>query len=408
MKIALFLAWIVWESFCPSDAFIPTKLLAWSVSTLDLSLNSVVTHRDMTRKAILEVAANLLKDNLHPRRKGSSSQVKYPKDLDEEGLIATYYGMNKQSRKKTLQGVIEDISDANAGVDLGRESSKDTAAHFDSEQFLAGQSRLVTKRRNVVTQILLSKFEIARKECGRMLHTIQDFYSHSNWVENGNSDPYHVLGKEGEKPGQIADSIMQTCTDCETGRTAYSIGILNTVSMIFKPYSCKDNIVKGLQQSGMLTSGYADQRTVRGRLIKKPFGKCSHGGFMDETSSVHAKGGINKDSPFEVWSPHYYLYEEAVRLAKQATINILQEIRSDVNNDELFGFFLGLPLGQKSEEVISITYVIDISRKMKDELHEIQATIPVIRRNLKDYANDFGCSMKVRYILVPFNNKGTY
>lgn len=80
--------------------------------------------------------------------------------------------------------------------------------------------------------------------------------------------------------------------------------------------------------------GYSNgQLDVNGQEIAKPTGKCSHGGFLDESSEEDARGGINKDSPFVIWSPRHYLHDEAARVAQQATVDMLQEIRNDVDND---------------------------------------------------------------------------
>lgn len=353
----------------------------------------------MSRSAVLNVAAEVLRDNPNLENEGSSSRISALSSLSEESLITAYYGSRQRSRTSTFREAIEEIARANANVDIGREKN-DAASHFDSEQFQAGQNRLVEIRQNIVTQIMSSNFELARTETGRLLHTLQDFYSHSNWIENDNISPYQVLGQPNERPRNIAGKTTQTCRDCDEDKTTFSISILNTVWMTFRPYTCEGNI-----RTSLLTSGYhGGQRNTEGRTLAKPSGKCSHGGFWDSTSSMHANGGINKDSPFKVWSPHYYLYEKAARVAQQATVELLQGIRSDVNNDQLFSQYLGLEVAQD----ISIAYVIDTTGSMGEELPEIQATIPTIRRDLQDYVNSFSGSMQVRFILVPFNDPGIH
>ena len=79
-----------------------------------------------------------------------------------------------------------------------------------------------------------------------------------------------------------------------------------------------------------------------GDTIAKPKLKCSHGGFLDSTSEMSARGGINKDSLSEKWSPHHDYHTEAARLAEMASLDILQEVRMDVNDDALFSQFLGI------------------------------------------------------------------
>ena len=391
---AIVLIWVV----SPSAGFIPIKFLAWSVKGIDLSSDSAVTHKDMSRAAILDVAADLLKENPNPNSAGSSSRIDALNDmsLSEESLITAYYGERRLSITEDFQDVITDITDANAEVDLGSEK-KVAAAHFDSEQILAGQDRLVEIRQNIVSQIKMGNYDLARTETGRLFHALQDFYSHSNWIENGNRVPYRVLWGN-ERPGDIASLSTQSCTDCEEDRTTFSIGLFNIVGKIIRPHICVENIA-----TTSLTTGYAaNQRDSKGKLIVKPPGKCSHGGFLDSTSTMSSIGGINKDSPYNVWSPHHNLHEEAARVAQQATFEVLQEIRGDVKSDTAFSMYLGLNVTQR----ISIAYVIDTTSSMHEELSEIQRNIQTIKADLKQYVESFGGPVRVRYILVPFNNSG--
>ena len=411
VKVTAILLLIFWGAVCPSLAFFPDKFLAWTVRPLEISLDSVSTHKDMTRNAILEVAARVLRRNPNPSISASSAQISALASLSERSLTTAYYGQQQDSRRSNFQAVIKAISDANADVDLNRNKRRDAAAHFDSEQFLAGQNRLIRKRRIIVAQILSSNFELARRETGQILHTLQDFYSHSNWIENGNSLPHQSLGRENERLSNAANFDARTCNDCEEGRTQYRVALYNIISKIINPYNCENNIVQDLESSNMLTTGYhSGQLNEDGLPIEKPFGKCSHGGFLDTSSEMSATGGINKDSPFHVWSPHHYLYEEAVRVAQQATIDFLSEIRNDINDDNLFSTFLGVPIVEDSTEdstqSISIAYVIDTTGSMGEELPQIQATLPIIRSNLTTYVNSFGGGVQVRYILVPFNDPG--
>ena len=407
MKAASILIFMFWGTVWPSIAFIPTKFLAWTVNSLDVSLDSVSTHRDMTRNAILEIARNVLLSNPNPSNADSTAQIAALASLSDESLTTAYYGQQQDSRRRNFQAVIRTISDANSNVDLSRQTRKVAAAHFDSEQFQAGQNLLIQKRRIVVAQILSSKFELARRETGRMFHTLQDFYSHSNWIENGNSLPYQSLGRENEILENMANSATQTCNDCEEGNTAFWIDLFNNIALLISPYICENNIVENVKRSNILTTGYhSGQLDENGQAISKPFGKCSHGGFLDSTSTMSATGGINKDSPFQIWSPHYYLFEEAAQVAQQATVDILEEIRSNVNDDNLFSIFLGVSIEERSTQTISIAYVIDTTGSMGEELPQIQATIPTITANLLTYISRFGGGVQFRFILVPFNDPG--
>ena len=249
-------------------------------------------------------------------------------------------------------------------MDTGPESDY-AAAHFDSEQFQSGQNRLTELRALVGDNIVNRNYVRARSETGRLLHTLQDFYSHSNWIEMGNMEPYSVLGQPGQRPSNIASPQTQTCTDCtENGRI--------TLPLIYKLifgqqakfyYHCENNIRSEILSNRLLTTGYySNQVDTENRVMNKPSGKCSHGGYLDPSSDDPARGGINKESPFPEMSPHHLQHFDAAQVAEQATVTMLNQIRSDVDNDELFAAFLGIvicaPMPQLQVVAASIAYVI--------------------------------------------------
>ena len=78
----------------------------------------------------------------------------------------------------------------------------------------------------------------ARKALGQALHTIQDFYSHSNWVEN-NANIFPGLGTlDGAPPGGVASgptcSACATYTGCSNNLIAYNwtSGYFNSVLLL--------------------------------------------------------------------------------------------------------------------------------------------------------------------------------
>ena len=178
-----------------SAAFVPNGLLGFTMNIAFSSDDPLITHQDMSRAAILDVAASVLRDNPNPDNEGSTARISALTNLDAKSLIAAYYGKGQLSRVKTFERAVNEINSANANVDLGDEG-RIASAHFDSEEIQAGQNRLVQLRQNIVTQILSGNNELAREETGRLFHTLQDFYSHSNWVENGNRAPYEVLRRD--------------------------------------------------------------------------------------------------------------------------------------------------------------------------------------------------------------------
>ena len=124
--------------------------------------------------------------------------------------------------------------------------------------------------------------------------------------------------------------------------------------------------------------------------------------YTDPSGDLHATGGINKDSPFQDVSPHSELHAEAARLAEEATVLILNDIRSEIKDDEKFGAYLNLFI----KTATSVAYVIDTTGSMSTALPQIQATIPRIRSRLEEYKDNLGENAEINYILVPFNDPG--
>ena len=71
----------------------------------------------------------------------------------------------------------------------------------------------------VVKQVIVSLSLVPNKDLtnarillGQSLHTLQDFYSHSNWVEMGKTDINKLIGKN-ETIGTVAGPNQATCTN---------------------------------------------------------------------------------------------------------------------------------------------------------------------------------------------------
>jgi hypothetical protein len=54
--------------------------------------------------------------------------------------------------------------------------------HFDGSAFEAGHNYIAQQERTIVDSVRSGDFKVARKALGRITHTWQDFYSHSNYV----------------------------------------------------------------------------------------------------------------------------------------------------------------------------------------------------------------------------------
>lgn len=159
------------------------------------------------------------------------------------------------------------ISDANAKVD---EIQTESALHCDGENFDGVQVRLQKLHDTVVNQLVLGLPAEARISLGSALHTVQDCYAHSNWVELGNTAPIPSLGRSSTLAH--AGPSDPTCSDClPHGPTDGTLDICP---------NCRNN---ELGFMSLLTSGYyvgEDAVPVAG------IAKCNHGKYPCHEAQV--------------------------------------------------------------------------------------------------------------------------
>jgi len=68
-------------------------------------------------------------------------------------------------------------------------------AHFDAELFEDSNNRVIEFYRQIDYSMTYNDFDDARQKSGRIIHTVQDFYSHSNWVEQGQTNILDTIGQ---------------------------------------------------------------------------------------------------------------------------------------------------------------------------------------------------------------------
>ena len=406
-------------TFSIVSGFIPNSFRLLIAETAFSSNGKSFTHPDLTRDAFLQVSADVMIDNPNPANERSSQDIQLltRSSLNVSCLVNAYYGGSaslaaaRSRQKQQLERVVAMVIDFNAMVDSNEEGRR-AAAHFDSEQFAGGQQRLIDLHYLISQKINKKIFVPARRFMGQILHTVQDFYSHSNWIEMGVSQgmsdpsPNFALGQSGRSVGNTAPLTTRTCYDCTKTDDVALVGFLALLAPFINSlscYSCSNNLENSLEADRILTSGYTNNgRDSQNRRIPKPDGKCSHGGVIDGTQDLPATGGINKDSTHEKLSPHYYLHTQAATTAQQHSYVMFSRVRNVVNNDDLFGEFLGL----KVSRVVSLAMVVDTTRRTNVQLQEIVAIIPRIATNVHQYTSTYENNLQVQYILVPVDNTG--
>jgi len=251
-----------------------------------------------------------------------------------DSLYDTYFGIKfPNGPMKTARDKIELGS---ALVDKHKDpanEAEDSKCHFDDENFFNSNGRLIDMKAKVVTALFENDVALARELLGRALHTLQDFYSHSNWVELGMKDISQNLGKTWPlemAPAAEIDPLIPTCKDCmydssqsrvvtlqnaDTCRAGFGLGdpmswygklavglcMVHPITWVVDPICWKPEagisnliIAPDLSHSPprLLTSGWFG--TESKLHSHKPVGKCSHGGPFDRDAD--GVEGICKDT----------------------------------------------------------------------------------------------------------------
>src|SRR5262245_13892881 len=176
----------------------------------------------------------------------------YDKDLFQLGTKDLTSNM-----KKAQEEIIKNNTDVD---DFNGPQFTQSASHFDGENFAGSQKRLMDYKLKVKELMLQKQPDVskARWYLGQALHTLQDFYAHSNWIESGNGSPFNILGVP-NNPMTNPSPDVRTCTDCSR----------DTCTDCYNPATGLTNLT-----TSALTTGYygGDDR------VKPNDFKCSHGG----------------------------------------------------------------------------------------------------------------------------------
>ncbi|KAK9536523.1 hypothetical protein VZT92_006297 [Zoarces viviparus] len=316
-----------------------------------------LTHQEITEKAILNVTVQVCRALARAEGKDFS----LPRLTAESVAVACEAPKSSKSFRQTIKL----IQVKNREVDTS--FSSDPRYHFDDENFTEGR-KIITDGLSVVkASNKRNNFETARGKLGQILHTLQDFYTHSNWVEMENNLPNSNLIRANAVIGNIAAESRATCRNCNGD-------------------DCTNNILEDILREKILTSGYF---VFSISSSPKPTGKCSHGGFLDGTSRIEPKGGINKD---DLGASHGHLHMKAANLAIAATSELLEDIRGAAG-DRPFLQMMGISKGK------ALCFVIDTTGSMSDDIaavRDVTSSIINSRVGTEDEPSV--------YILVPFND----
>jgi len=152
------------------------------------------THQNITNWAIHVVATNVIQEN----------KTAYPAGPDT---------LSTDSFREALAQLLA----ASAQPDLSYDEQTSPEAHFDAEEFSDSSRRIAKLRRQTISAIKTFRMKTARNFAGRAIHTLQDFYSHSNWIELGNNVIHPGLDFQdytGITSDKVARPDQTSCNDC--------------------------------------------------------------------------------------------------------------------------------------------------------------------------------------------------
>lgn len=320
-----------------------------------------LSHLEITERAILNVTVQVCR----AVASAEGAEFSFPAEPFTADGVAVACGASESS--KTFRQAITFVTLRNARVDLRH--ALNASFHFDEEMFLQGRSIITEGIEAIKASNVQENYKAARQKLGEIFHPLQDFYSHSNWVELGNKFPNSNLLQSDVSIGNLANKSRATCRSCDGD-------------------DCRNNILDDIIEEKVLTSGYF---SVVPLTSTKPKGKCSHGGAVDQTSTIDPKGGINKDS---FTASHGHLHTEAANMAMAASSELLEVIRQAAG-DRPFLQMMGLSKG--SSKVLC--FVIDTTKSMRDKIEDVRTATTLIINSEVGTEN-----APAAYILVPFND----
>lgn len=318
------------------------------------------SHVNMTATALLQQVSEACQAVADAAGYGFQPTGSSPEELVQACLGPTAIGMVSGAK---FHSALQEIYTQNGLID--RDFIDSDPHHFNSEAFLEGRSLILEGMAAIKANVRNENFQAARETLGRVLHTLQDFYSHSNWVELGNSEPYINLIRPDLPLDNLADVNTPTCRDCEKG-------------------PCTNSILPEILEKKKLTSGYMGVF-----FSAKPQGKCSHGGPGDLTSTTVPRGGINKD---ERRLDNVAVHNTAVSLATIASVQLIEDIRFAVG-DRNFLRMMGIARSSV------VCFVIDTTGSMSDDIAEARSVVNKLIDSKKGTQDE-----PSEYILVPFND----
>jgi hypothetical protein len=269
-------------------------------------------------------------------------------------------------------------------TDYDETKREDRALHFDSEAFQESTQRLAENLNAGIEYLDACNRPRALERFGEALHALQDFYSHSNWVEN------HLTPT-------ITPSTIPICQDLVAlnGSGFFVQGSL-TANLQFEDPSWDHvsacTVAPGAPAS-VVTGGYYPNTS-------RPVGKCTHDEMNKDYSIPDGRWPSPRGAFQHNGTPlHIFAADVAMRHTRRIWGNdnpltsqgIKQALtlRFPVQGAEYYNLLV--------RRQINVAFVIDVSGSMGDEL-------PIVQTKVRDWVTSWmqNPEFRVNLSLVTF------
>ena len=227
---------------------------------------------------------------------------------------------------------IQQMQSGIVDVDTHAWTAAHSSYHFDDEQFSASSAQIAGHVNDLLRELgtavipgaggsyFQSSCSKAQNDLGRILHTVQDFYAHSNWARISSTKVQDNIDSLSDPPAGNSPCPVNPYTLGGSGLTDYTSGYFGSWDGYFNYRKIKSNTAAGKPTS------YSDL-TCPGTSTP---GKCIHGYMIDNGGNPPpspACDGLNNDYYWRPFNPT--AWSDAVKASQDFVTNkVLARITS--------------------------------------------------------------------------------
>jgi len=144
-------------------------------------VSQTLTHEEIIKRGIIRSVAKFFHEQPHGKDKIDLKAIETEYYSSIKRLYSDYYG--KFFCKIPLEWLIKNIFQKMVvNVDTNEDTKDLPYAHFDADTFLLSNDRVIEYKKVIGEELSRKNYRKAAEITGVILHSIHDFYSHSNWV----------------------------------------------------------------------------------------------------------------------------------------------------------------------------------------------------------------------------------